>query len=141
MLRRDVIMLGWDEAMLRDIDLVIHKMLPTLAEVLRDEARWDKLGVVVPSGLSSMSEVGVLQLVRPKPPPGDSKVTTQVRQQADAPQLTKSPQSDRPGARDTLDGEMSEIEDEAWKMVPFATPSEEIWERHGWDRMQGWRAW
>jgi len=135
--RRDLLALGWSTQRLHAIDRAIHTMLPTLSEMLQDERKWERLGVVLPQQLESFAEVGALRLV----PPPSGKQAAARRLGAAQGRLALNGREDGiledgGGGEDHRKGD-----EEVWKTVSPAKPSEEIWERHGWDKMEGWRAW
>ena len=147
---------------------------PSLQEIIKDEQKWAKLGVVLPSGSDGgpfFSEVGMLRLVPPQLAGGATTASAGELQRRVVRPAKRVPADrrdrgdragDRTGDRARRDGaaaagtgataderaESSEEmtrgdgsgvtgDSEAWQAVAPAKPSEEIWERHGWDSMDG----
>lgn len=125
-------MLGFEQPSLRRIDSAIYGMLPTLTEVFKDEEKWERLGLVLPRKPSSFSEVGGLELVTPQ----RSRVQPEGSKKGAAASQAKVK---RAMELSNVIPQAPEIDDEALEALSPAKPSEEIWERHGWDKMQGWR--
>ena len=132
-LRLDLIAHGFPDTVLRRYERDIFKLLPSFSEIMRNETRWARLGVVP----SLSSEQGAL-LARPAPS------LLQRSQQRHAPQLplplalgdgeAAASQRERqraPGAAPDVDDTCS---------IAPASASDEIFERHGWNSMDGsWR--
>ena len=133
-------------------------------EIIKDEQKWAKLGVVLPGGDTEgpfFSEVGMLRLVPPQlaggttpaaPSPASQRgiVRPSRRETAEPVEAhgsrsggTETAESietvDSDGAADERAAGVGspEGDEEAWRAVAPAKPSEEIWERHGWDSMDG----
>ncbi|KOO33769.1 pentatricopeptide repeat-containing [Chrysochromulina tobinii] len=126
-LRVELVRMGWNVAALRPHDQVLIAALPSLKEVLRDQPKWEALGVRLPPTLGS--EQAQLSLTMPALP------TAVV-----PPAATSVPRAGRAEFEHDDGTEVPcVVEDDECAAQP-ASAGEEIWERHAWNSMDGsWR--
>jgi len=137
-IRKHLLRLGWPAAQLAPFDAKIEAMLPSLSEIMADQPKWAALGVAPVSSLSS--EIGRLELRGPAPgwaalQPTQSGIASAA---ADARRAGRGGGARGGGRGVGGRGRASEGKETGFEK---ASASEEIFERKGWNTMDGsWRA-